>query len=375
MNGTETLLKRWHPVIAAFSEQSRAVALGLFDFQGRALYINEGMRRLLDGSANPSVAFIVPTFETLTQLQTASGLVYHGWLTFAPAPHRSLHGEVHRQDDQLLVVAEYDVEELARVNANLIEVNAEITNLQRELARRQSESARLNDLKNEFMGIAAHDLRGPLTVVQGYTNLLLRQTDLPAAERAELLLTMQDSIGDMMNMLNNLLNISEIESGKLKLSQRDVDIDEYINRIARLIRPLAEQKNIELRVEIARNIPLMVFDPDRIQQVLNNLLSNAIKFSFGGTRVTLQVHPSARQIIEFAVIDQGQGIKAEELSRLFQAFQRTSTRSTAGEHGTGLGLAICKRIVDASGGQIGVESEYGKGSRFYFTLPIMPRKE
>jgi signal transduction histidine kinase len=112
-----------------------------------------------------------------------------------------------------------------------------------------------------------------------------------------------------------------------------------------------------------------VFDQQRIRQVLNNLLSNAIKFSPMHTVVQLRVYATPAGI-EFSVSDHGQGIRAEELSRLFGAFQRTSAKPTAGEHSTGLGLSICKKIVELHGGHIGVESEVGRGSRFFFVLPL-----
>jgi two-component system, response regulator PhcR len=111
------------------------------------------------------------------------------------------------------------------------------------------------------------------------------------------------------------------------------------------------------------------FDQERIRQVLNNLLSNAIKFSPAHTLVRLTVLPKPTGV-EFSVIDQGQGIRVEEQSMLFGAFQRTSTKPAAGEHSTGLGLSICKKIVELHGGTIGVQSEVGRGSRFFFTLPI-----
>ncbi len=137
-------------------------------------------------------------------------------------------------------------------------------------------------------------------------------------------------------------------------------------------RHLAEQKDIALDLDLAPDLPTIQCDPHRIQQVMDNLLSNAFKFSRSDTRVTIRALVATADTIEISVIDQGQGIKSEELGNVFLAFQRTSTRSTGGEHSTGLGLAICKRIIELSGGQIEVESTYGKGSRFFFTLPITP---
>jgi signal transduction histidine kinase len=379
MNMSETThpdLAPWFPAIMAFVENSMALAIGVFNAQGQLRYGNAGMQHLL-GTKDSALArecFKAPTFETLSAKEVTQAAIYQGWLTFGSesTPHRSVRGAVFRREETFLIVAEHDIEESERVNHQIMAVNREITNLQRELARQKAELAALNERKNEFMGIAAHDLRSPLAVIQGYSSLLTRYPDMPADERNELLTIITDSIQDMLEMLNNLLNVSEIESGKLRLAPIDVDIYDYMDRIAQRNRHLADQKNIALCLELEPNLPSVQFDPHRIQQVMDNLLSNAFKFSHRGTQVTIHVVKSSPESVEISVIDQGQGIKPDELGKVFLAFQRTSTRSTAGEHSTGLGLAICKRIVEVSGGQIDVESTYGQGSRFFFTLPTTP---
>jgi len=132
---------------------------------------------------------------------------------------------------------------------------------------------------------------------------------------------------------------------------------------------LARAKSIELCLEAAENLPVVVMDPQRISQVLNNLITNAIKFSHPETRIVLgaEATPSALRVW---VRDEGQGIPAEDLPKLFREFGRASTRATQGEKSTGLGLAIVKRIVEAHGGRVGVESRVGEGSTFFFTLPL-----
>jgi signal transduction histidine kinase len=173
----------------------------------------------------------------------------------------------------------------------------------------------------------------------------------------------------MMNLLNDLLDITTIESGKIDLQPTPVAMRPYLRETEYYHRLLAERKKIRLITEVADNLPVAVFDQQRIRQVLNNLLSNAIKFSPMYTVVQLQVSATPAGI-EFSVLDHGQGIRAEELSRLFGAFQRTSAKPTGGEPSTGLGLSICKKIVELHGGHIGVESEVGQGSRFFFVLPL-----
>ncbi len=366
------ILGAWLAEIAAFADRAESLAIGLFGVDGQPRYLNAGMRRLLAGCPDDAMAaaFAAPTFAALRERESTNGPIHEGWLTLGSDQlvYRSIRAAVYRREDRLLVIGETDVEELERVNHELMAVNREITNLQRELARRQAELVRLNEQKNEFLGIAAHDLRSPLTVVQGFASLLLNRPEIPAEERNELLTMIMDSVKEMLAMLNNLLSVSAIESGKLRLQPQALDLAEFLERVVRLNRPLAEQKRIALRLELPPALPRVHADPERIQQVMSNLLSNAFKFSRSDTTVTVSAAPIRPDAVEIAVTDQGQGIRADELNRVFMPFQRTSTRATAGEHSTGLGLAICKRIVELSGGQIGVESELGKGSRFYFTL-------
>lgn len=365
------LLDRWSDDLWNFAGTERAVALGVFDMDGSVRYLNAGMRRLLGDTHAPQRYFVVPTFDTLRDQPAAEGMIYQGWLTFGSdrIPHRSVHGRVLRRDDLLLVMAAPDVEELERVNYQLMKVNQEMAALQRELARNRAELATLNDRQNEFIGIAAHDLRSPLSAIQGFVQLLLRYPHMPDEEQAELLNTIKDSVQDMLGMLHNLLSVSQIEAGKLNLQPREVELTEYAARVLRLHRHHADQKQITLALDVALDQPAATFDPDRVQQVLDNLVSNAIKFSHPHTTTTLRITQPTPDTVEFAVIDQGQGIPEDELDKVFLAFERTSVRPTGGEHSTGLGLAICKRIVELSGGTIGVESAVGEGSRFYFTLP------
>ena len=168
--------------------------------------------------------------------------------------------------------------------------------------------------------------------------------------------------------MNSLLDITKIEQGKIDIVPQRVDIHQFVAAVADMNRRLSESKGIHLLAEVNCNAPGVVFDPARIEQVLNNLIGNAVKFSKSGTTIRLEVRSRERGL-EFIVTDEGLGIDRQEISKLFNDFQQTSTKATAGEQGSGLGLAICKRLVALHGGTIGLESEPGKGSRVSFTLP------
>jgi PAS domain S-box-containing protein len=249
-----------------------------------------------------------------------------------------------------------------------VEAEAELQRERTALKEINERLQALNMQKDAFLGMAVHDLRSPLTVLQGFADLVVHPDTQPE-EMREFLSIIHDTLDQMLGLLDDILDITAIESGNLTLRPKSTNLYSFAERAAKLNRFIGDQKQIALVTDLEPGLPTVILDPQRIEQVLNNLIGNAFKFSHSGTTVTLRVRRIS-DAIEFSVIDQGQGIRAEEIDKLFGVFQRVSTRPTGREHSTGLGLSICKRIVALHGGQIGVESEYGKGSRFYFTLPL-----
>lgn len=257
------------------------------------------------------------------------------------------------------------VKELQESNAFLEQRVQERT---AKLAETNEQLVDLNKQKDYFLGMAAHDLRSPIGNVRGYAEMICR-IEGTHEQYHELATVIVRIANNLLNLLNDLLDISVIESGKITLVPEQVDVPAFVEEICKTNRLLGEQKSIGLEIELEKNLPKAIFDPRRIEQVLTNLISNAFKFSYGGTTVMIKILQRDDEI-EFSVVDQGQGIKTDEIDRLFGAFQRSSTRPTADEKSTGLGLSICKRIVELHGGHIAVESELGQGSRFFFTLPV-----
>ena len=264
------------------------------------------------------------------------------------------------------------IEELRQANSAL---EAKVQARTQELSEKNAALQAMNALKNEFLGMAAHDLRSPIGNIESLAEVILdSDADMAREEWRELVSMIHHLSQGMMALLDDLLDIAAIESGKIDLRLKPVSISAYLKEIEAYHRLLSERKKIHLVTKVATGLPPLLFDADRIQQVLNNLLSNAIKFSPMHTVVMLDVYPVAGGV-EFSVTDQGQGIPPEEQSRLFGAFQRASTKPTAGESSTGLGLSICKKIVELHGGRIGVESQVGRGSRFFFVLPLPELRE
>lgn len=251
----------------------------------------------------------------------------------------------------------------------LTRVNNELVNLQRELTRQNRELDTLNRQKNELLGMAAHDLRNPLAVVLAYSKVLLSLGVGPLNDKQiRFLSSMQSSSEFMLRMLEDLLDISQIEAGKLRLELSPIDLHAQLVSNLELNAVLAEKKGISLEFTSQVTSAPVLADPAKIEQVLNNLVSNALKFSPPGT--TVNVDLSADETgYEVEVRDQGPGIPPAEQERLFRPFSTTSVKSTGGEKSTGLGLAIVKKIVSGHGGKVWVESEAGRGSSFHFQLP------
>jgi signal transduction histidine kinase len=250
-------------------------------------------------------------------------------------------------------------------------LNNELASAQRELTKKNFQLSKLNEQKNQFLGMAAHDLRNPLSVIGMYSDFLIDEaSDVLGEEHMEFLQVIRSSSEFMLKLINDLLDVSKIESGKLFLEIEPHNILDVIKHNVELNRVIANSKKINIDFTYSENIPpVILFDRAKIDQVLNNLISNALKFSNPDKNVGVMLERLDDEIL-VSVKDEGQGIPEDEVHKLFQPFSKTSVQSTEGEKSTGLGLSISKRIVEAHGGKIGVESKYGAGSTFFFTLKI-----
>ncbi|MGK4004539.1 hybrid sensor histidine kinase/response regulator [Sorangium sp. So ce1036] len=240
------------------------------------------------------------------------------------------------------------------------------------LERENQELVGLNQTIQEFVGIAAHDLRNPIAAIQWLATMLLKSAGDPRKDPRGHLQKIQSNAGFTLQLLEDLLDITMLEHGDVALREQDADLRSLIAAAVSLNEHSARQKGIAVVVDVPAGIPQVRCDVERIEQVLSNLLSNAFKFSHPGTTVTVSARAADGAAL-VTVEDQGLGIRPEEISDLFCKFRRTSTRSTGGEKSTGLGLSICKALVERHGGAIRVESELGRGTRVLFTLPLSAR--
>lgn len=266
-------------------------------------------------------------------------------------------------------------ENAVQKNLELQEANQQLLAMQRELKQKNLELAKLNDQKDYFLGMAAHDLRNPMGHVLLAAEMLEGQLAAGLTdEQTELLNIVHSSSEFMLQLVNELLDVAKIESGKLELNRQPVNLATLVERNVQVNRALADKKQIGLQFLAEGFLPEIQLDPHKIGQVLDNLITNAVKFSYSGSLVTVRLGRHEDNAV-ISVQDQGQGIPAEELGKLFEPFKRLSVRGTNGEPSTGLGLAIVKKIVMGHGGDVKVKSEVGKGSVFEVWLPLNEEKE
>jgi signal transduction histidine kinase len=226
-----------------------------------------------------------------------------------------------------------------------------------------------NRLKTEFVSIVSHELRTPLTSIQGYAELLLEDEQI-AQEHRESLAIVKKNSERLLGLINDLLDVSRMEAGRLDLHRTSLDLVHLIREVAGSLRPLIETKRQQLRLDLSGGLPAVWADADRVTQILTNLIANAHKY----TPVEGSIMVAARRddgFVRVEVTDTGTGLSPEDQAQLFTKFFRAHDRSSQVGGGTGLGLVITRLLVELHGGQITVSSAPGQGSTFSFSLPAL----
>jgi signal transduction histidine kinase len=304
-----------------------------------------------------------------------------------------------------------DITQLKRAEAAIRELN---TGLEQRVVERTAELAVARDraeaadcIKSTFLATMSHELRTPLNSIIGFTGIILQGLAGPLnPEQKKQLEMVRSSARYLLALINDVLDISKIEARQLNVASEPVDLLASIEKVIGIVKPLAAQRGLALQLELAPDLGRVIGDARRIEQVLLNLLNNAIKFTErGAVTLTAEIVPGAllnpqspipsaqsaisnpqseipapqsalrtpQSSIRISIADTGIGIKPKDLPMLFQPFRQIDTGLTRQHEGTGLGLAISRRLVELMGGTISVESQWGRGSTFRFTLPADPQ--
>jgi len=269
-----------------------------------------------------------------------------------------------RTEEALLTMSAIrDITEQKRLQEQLRRKNEELE----EQYRRVQEA---NRLKSEFLANMSHELRTPLNGIIGFAQLMHDEKVGPvSADHKEYLGDILTSSRHLLQLINDVLDLAKVESGKMDFNPEPVAMDQIVSEVRDILRTLAAGKLIQIDVIVEPEVREVVADPSRLKQILYNYLSNAIKFTPNAGRVTVSVRPEGPEAYRLEVQDTGIGIAPEDMHRLFVEFQQLDASAAKKYQGTGLGLALTKRMVEAQGGEVGVRSATGSGSAFYAVLP------
>src|SRR5712691_244092 len=273
---------------------------------------------------------------------------------------------------KFMLFHEKDVTHLKALrDAKLIE-DTDRERFEQALREKNLELANANQAKDRFLATMSHELRTPLNAIIGFTGTLLMKLPGPTnAEQDKQLRTIQTSARHLLSLINDLLDLAKIESGKVQVTLEPVRCAEVLEEVAAGLRPLAEQKGLQFEVSLAKHDLVVLADRRALSQILINLTNNAIKFTEkGSVRLDVLHHHSetGATATHIQVADTGIGVRPEDKMKLFQAFSRVNTEDARPSEGTGLGLHLSQKLAELIGGYITLESEYGRGSRFTLVL-------
>ncbi len=285
-----------------------------------------------------------------------------------------LRSLIATQTNLLNVYKKTAIEQSKHLESLYLNLEKKVEERTKQLRQANIALEKANRLKSEFLATMSHELRTPLNAIIGFSEVLRDEVIGPLhKEQKECLDDIRSSGQHLLSMINNILDFSKIEAGKFDLTYEEFSLGETINEVLKAISEFSSKKGISVHTQFHPGIPPIIADKEKFKQIMFNLLSNAVKFTSENGRVTINAEP-VEQYVQIGVSDTGIGIKSEDIDKLFKLFLQLDGTYSRRYEGTGLGLILTKHLVELQGGKIWVESEYGKGSTFTFTLPIKPRK-
>jgi signal transduction histidine kinase len=323
-------------------------------------------------SASMTIGSVRPLSDPLVQVAFAARQVQRFPPEAATGEPARLVAPVVIHDDRMIamIVLERPMHAFSSNAAEFLARLADHAAFAIENARLYAALKRANDSKSEFVRTVSHELKLPMTSIKGYAELMLHGIAGPVTDQQrQFLNTVRSNVERMSVLVSDLSDISRIESGRIKIELKDVDVTQAVQESVRQVQAAVEAKGQTIVQQMAPNLPHARTDPARLGQVLGNLLSNANKYSPTGASIMLVVD-TVMPFVRFTVADTGVGISPEDQQKLFTAFFRSEDQAVRQETGWGLGLHLSKRLVEVLGGELTVKSEVGKGSTFTFTVPI-----
>ncbi len=366
--------------------ESISEGFALYDKDDRLVMSNSRYRELLhpgmDDISRPGTSFadIIRAAAERGLVSDAEGRIDE-WVARRLAQHRDPTGpHVQRRDkDRWIQISERKTADASTVAvytdiSELKQHETELSKLVGELEVARDNAMQADRVKSKFLANMSHELRTPLNAILGYTELILDNIYGDVPEKIQEVLDRLEKNGrHLLNLINDILDFSKIEAGQLNLSLNEYSMKEVFQTVLTSVEALAMEKNLDLKVAVPEDLAKGMGDEQRIVQVLLNLLGNAIKFTDEGeVRVEATV---SNETFLVSVFDTGPGLSEADQRMIFEEFHQADGSTTRKKGGTGLGLAIAKRIVEMHGGRIGVESTLGKGSTFYFTLPVRVERQ
>jgi NtrC-family two-component system sensor histidine kinase KinB len=335
----------------------RSIAEGLVvvDAEGKVIMMNPAAEKLLGVLRKDKVG--KPVLENLKDEQLVS----------------LVKGSPGEEDREIELVSQRDdTKKVIRASTAVIEnENGETVGMVSVLSdiTKQKE---LDQMKSNFVASVSHELRTPLVAMEKSISMMLEKAAGPVSETQEQFLSIAErNLKRLSLLINDLLDLSKLEAGKMEFKRENQSIEKVINESIENLNTWAKTKSINIESKIQGGLPKVNIDPNRIIQVLNNLIGNAIKFTPQGGNITVEANLRKEiQQIEVSVQDTGFGLAADELDKVFDKFYQIAERAPTDLSGTGIGLSIAKEIVELHGGKIWVESEQGRGAKFTFTLPL-----
>ncbi|MBS1251476.1 MAG: Non-motile and phage-resistance protein [Anaerolineales bacterium] len=382
-----------NPTVARLILQDRRIAyfitdreLNVVEVSGAVSILHDGQKPSLGHSLFDLVPELIGSEETIAEIlageqdrfqlpwvnrTTPSGEIRY--LTMADLPCRDRAGKITG-----LIHLVQDVTEMGQLEQKLTQrrnelrlLRDQLTQQNRQLAAANAELLRLDEMKSQFVSVAAHELRTPLASISGFVEMLLDEDFGPLnEEQREYLEIVQRSAGRLLFITNNLLDATRIEMGRIELVLTPVDLPALAETVAAEFEPQLDAKLQRLTLRALPGLPQALCDEARAQQIIGNLLSNANKYTPHGGSITISVEPAEEEgFLQVAVADNGVGIPGEDQKRLFDLFFRAKSAHATDASGAGLGLFITRSLVELHGGRIWVESEVDQGTTFYVTFP------